>query len=339
MLRHLAERHDVTLVSFVRPDDTREAVRHLAGLCAGVHAVPMQRSAWRNARAAVKGLLTNSPMVVARDEIAEMSRTLSRLTEAVPFQVVHADQLSMAGYGQLAAGQAACQNGKQPRRPATVLDEHNAIYLLTRRMADTESNALRRLVIRREASAFARYEAQMLAAYDAVLTVTEEDRLHLLALLGDAGHYYDADNETKFTVVPICGDAEQVNVISRVPGGPPTILHLGTMFWPPNIQGVLWFAGQVLPLVHRQVPEARLVIAGKNPPPEVVALAADPRIEVTGTCPIRRPPRRGRCVHRAAAAEGGMRVKIVDAWLRGLPIVSTPVGAEGIESPETARIS
>ncbi len=339
MLRHLAERHDVTLVSFVRPDDTHEAIEHLAGLCAGVHAVPMRRSAWRNARAAAKGILTNSPMVVARDEIAEMSRTLSRLTEAVPFQVVHADQLSMAGYGQYAAGKGARQNGKRPRRPATVLDEHNAIYLLTRRMADTESNTLRRLVIRREAGAFARYEAQMLAAYDAVLTVTEEDRLHLLALLADTGHYYDTNNDTKFTVIPICGDAEQVSVIPRVPGGPPTILHLGTMFWPPNIQGVLWFAEQVLPLVHRQVPEARLVIAGKNPPPEVVALGADPRIAVTGYVP-------DPTAHLAATdafivplhAGGGMRVKIVDAWLRGLPIVSTPVGAEGIESRNNENI-
>lgn len=332
MLRHLAGKHEVTLASFVRADDTPEAVDHLRGLCAGVHAVPMRRSAWRNARAAAKGLLTNSPMVVARDEIAEMTDTLRRLAAEHRFDVVHADQLSMAGYGQFAADALARQNGSQQARPATLLDEHNAIYLLSRRMASTESRPLRRLAIRREAGAFARYEARMLAAYDAVLTVTEEDRQHLLALPADAGHDYDAGHDTKFTVIPICGDAEQTGVIPRTAGGPPAILHLGTMFWPPNIQGVLWFATNVLPLVHQRVPDARLVIAGKNPPPEVTALAADPRVEVTGYVA---DPTTLLAASDAFIvplhAGGGMRVKIVDAWLRGQPVVSTPVGAEGIE--------
>ena len=110
------------------------------------------------------------------------------------------------------------------------------------------------------------------------------------------------------------------------------MLHLGTMFWPPNVHGVLWFAREVLPLVHQRVPEARFVVVGKNPPLEVQALAADPRIEVTGYVTDPMP-----YLEAADAfvvplhAGGGMRVKIVDGWLWGLPIVSTPIGAEGIK--------
>lgn len=104
------------------------------------------------------------------------------------------------------------------------------------------------------------------------------------------------------------------------------------MFWPPNVAGVLWFAREVLPLVWQQMPDARFVVVGKNPPAEVQALAADPRIEVAGYVADPTP------YLQAAGAfvvplhsGGGMRVKILDAWLWGLPIVSTPVGAEGIE--------
>jgi glycosyltransferase involved in cell wall biosynthesis len=110
------------------------------------------------------------------------------------------------------------------------------------------------------------------------------------------------------------------------------VLHLGTMFWPPNVHGVLWFAHEVLPLVHEQVPEARFVVVGKNPPAEVQVLAADPRIEVTGYVADPMP-----YLEAADAfvvplhAGGGMRVKIVDGWLWGLPIISTPIGAEGIQ--------
>ena len=322
MLRHLVRRHEVTLVSFSRADDPSEAIEHLQSICQAVHPVPMHRSAWRNLRAAAKGMLTGLPMIVARDEMAEMEVTLRRLLTERTFDLIHADQLSMAWWGRLASRLAV------PASPRTLLDEHNAIYLLTRRMADTERNPVRRVIMAREARAFARYEAEMCRAFDAILTVTKEDREHLLALFSPDDRELLAD---KFTVVPICVDPEQVSPVAHQDSGIPTVLHLGTMFWPPNIHGVLWFAREVLPLVHRQVPEARFIVVGKNPPAEVQALEADPRIEVTGYVADPMP-------HLEAAdafvvplhAGGGMRVKIVDAWLWGLPIVSTPIGAEGI---------
>jgi glycosyltransferase involved in cell wall biosynthesis len=216
------------------------------------------------------------------------------------------------------------------------LDEHNAIYLLTQRMADTETSSLRRVLMAREARAFSSYEAAMCQVYDAVLTVIPEDKEHLLALL--PSNEREAAR-SKFTVVPICVDPSQVSVAERQNGHLPTILHLGTMFWPPNIHGVFWFARKVLPLIHERVPEARFVVVGKDPPPEVQALAADPRIQITGYVVDLDP-----YLAEADAfivplhAGSGMRVKILDAWLWGLPIVSTPIGAEGIEYQDGKNI-
>lgn len=322
MLRHLVKNHKVTLVSFTRPDDSPDAVAHLESLCHAVHLVPMRRAFWRNLRAGVKGMLTGMPMLVARNQIREMETTLQKLISENRFDVIHTDQLSMAWWGRLAARFAASH------QPRTLLDEHNAIYLLYRRMADTERNPVRRVVMAREARAYVHYEATMCREFDAVLTVTAEDREHLLSLFPPDERQSLAD---KFTVIPICIDPEQVSPVVHTGGTPPTILHLGTMFWPPNVNGVLWFAREVLPLIHQQVPEARFVVVGKNPPPEVLALAADPHIEVTGYVVDRTP-----YLEQADAfivplhAGGGMRVKIVDAWSWGLPIVSTPIGAEGI---------
>lgn len=322
MLRHLVRNHQVTLVSFTRPDDRPEAVEHLRGICHAVHPIQMRRSLLRNVRAGIKGLITGMPMVIARDEIGEMATTLRQLTAKIAFDVVHTDQLSMAWWGQLAAEMSKHQ------RPHTLLDEHNAIYLLARRMADVESKGLRRFIMAREARAFARYEAAMCQEFDAVLTVTEEDKEHLLALFPPGEREWLAG---KLTVVPICVDPQQVSTISHRDGEAPTILHLGTMFWPPNVGGVLWFAHKVLPLIHQRMPEARFVVVGKNPPPEVQALASDPRIQITGYVDDPTP-------HLEAAhafivplhAGGGMRVKILDAWLWGMPTVSTSIGAEGV---------
>lgn len=330
MLRHLAKDHQVTLVAFTRADDPPEALEHLRGICSAVHTVPMHRSLWRNIRAAAKGLLTGLPVIVTRDEAGEMTTTLRQLTGKVAFDLVHADQLSMASWGELAARM------RKHHRPRTLLDEHNAVYLLVRRMAETESNHFRRAAMAREARAFARYEADMCRSFDALLTVTEEDRQHLLSLFPPGEQ---EQLEKKFTVVPICVDPEQVAPIVHHNGEAPTILHLGTMFWPPNVNGVLWFAQHVLPLIHDQVPEARFVVMGKNPPAEVQSLASDPRIQVTGYVDDPAP-------YLALAdvfivplhAGGGMRVKILDAWLWELPIVSTPIGAEGIEVQDGSNI-
>ena len=103
MLRHLAGTHEVTLVSFVRPDDKPEYVEHLRQIAHAVHTVPMRRSFVLNLRAAVKGLLTGLPIVIARDDMPEMAALLRRLTAETPFDLIHADQLSMAPWGQLAA--------------------------------------------------------------------------------------------------------------------------------------------------------------------------------------------------------------------------------------------
>jgi glycosyltransferase involved in cell wall biosynthesis len=320
MLRHLAGQHDITLVSFIRPDDSADAIAHLGGICRDVHTVPMQRSTWRNLKAGGKGLLTGLPIVMARDEIEDMQALVRRLASSQSFDIVHADQLSMSAYGLLAA-----QAGALP----ALLDEHNAIYLLAQRMIADERNWARRVVMAREAKAFARYEARTCQAYDAVLTVTSEDREHLLALYAPEQR---AALRDKFTVVPISVDPDEIRAVAHRPSAVSTIVHVGTMFWPPNVAGVLWFAREVLPLIHQRLPDARFVVVGKAPPPEVQALASDPRIAVTGYVAELEP-----YLAEADAfvvplhAGGGMRVKILDAWLWGLPIVSTPIGAEGIE--------
>ncbi len=331
MLRHLAAQHTVTLVSFVRSDDKPEYAEHLRGVADAVYTVPIVRSTVRNLQAALKGLSTGLPMVIARDEMATMTRLLCGLVQQTPFDVIHADQLSMAWWGQVAATEAAHHG----LRPATLLDAHNAIYRLTERMA-AESRGLRRLIARREAGAFRRYEADMIRRYDALLTVTEEDRILLLDLFDQPERATVAE---KITVVPICVDPAQIAPISPLSTSAPsdlllpsTILHLGTMFWPPNIAGVLWFADQVLPLIWQHLPTARFIVVGKNPPAEVQALASDPRIEVTGYVADPLP-----YLQQADAfvvplhSGGGMRVKILDAWLWGLPIISTTIGAEGID--------
>jgi glycosyltransferase involved in cell wall biosynthesis len=104
------------------------------------------------------------------------------------------------------------------------------------------------------------------------------------------------------------------------------------MFWPPNVEGVLWFAGEVLPRVLEQVPEAQFTVAGKRPPDAVRALAGS-NVDVVGYVTDPTPLlARSQVFIVPLLAGGGMRVKILDGWQWGLPIVSTTIGAEGIRT-------
>lgn len=310
-LRYLAAAgHQVTLLAFRRPDDTPEAINHLAPYCQEIQTVLMPRSRWLDGLGLARSLLANQPFLIARDHVPAMYRAIHDLTGRETFDVIHADQLWMAPYA-LAAKQFSHQ------RPRTVLDQHNAVYLIPKRMAAQASNPLFKAFLALEARKMARYEVNTCAQFDSLAWVSEEDRAALAAVSG---------REEKGQVIPICVDTASRPVIARRPN-PQRITFMGGLHWPPNREGISWFAQQVWPQVAAQFPETVLTIIGKNPP----AGLPNNQVEVTGYVPDPLPYLAETAVFIVPLhAGGGMRVKILDAWSYGLPIVSTTIGAEGL---------
>jgi glycosyltransferase involved in cell wall biosynthesis len=321
VLRHLTQKHEVTLVSFIREDDRPEYVAHLERICHAVHTVPMRRSRLQDLRALLIAGLTGQSAIIVRDEIGEMHATLKQSVREGGCDIVHADQTSMAQYALYVRSQIADPQSR--RTTKLVLDAHNALYRIPERMAAHERNPLKRMALRREARALARYEGRTYQDFDHVVFVADEDHQVLQERMPGEG--------SVFTTIPICVDPKEKSLVERA-HEPRAVTHLGTMFWPPNIEGVLWFAREVFPQVVAHVPEAQFVVIGKDPPQKVRDLALhDHNIQVTGYVSDPMP-----YLSQTAAfivpvrAAGGMRVKIVDGWCWGVPIVSTSVGAEGI---------
>lgn len=325
VLRHLAQTHDVTLVSFVRPTDTPAAVAHLEQYCRAVHTLPMPRSRVRDGLHLAWSLVAKQPFIIARDRVSAMTGLIRTLAQHQGgFDVVHADQLWMAAY---ALG-APRTGGKDPG-PKTVLDQHNAVHMIPQRMASAESNPLKRWLLELEARKMACYEVETCRRFDRVIWVTSED-YQAVQLQSAISNFLTGDP----TVIPICGDPEQVSAVVRRSGAR-RITFLGGLHWPPNAQGVSWFVRQVLPQVIKRVPDAVFTLIGKDPPRELLDTGlAVPRanLDVTGYVADPRPYLEETAVFVVPLlAGGGMRVKIVDAWTWGMPIVSTTIGAEGIE--------
>jgi glycosyltransferase involved in cell wall biosynthesis len=309
LVKWLARRHDVTLASFVR-DETARELDALRRYCRAVHAVPMRRGALRDAGFLLASLASGESFLMRRDRRAAMRALVQRLARSTRFDIVHADQLNMAQY---AAGVPGAR---------TVLDAHNALWVLYRRLAEQAPPGPRRWLLAREWRRLREYEGRAGRAAAAVLAVSAEDRDALVEAIGAP---------RDITVLPIAVDADEIQPVRRRPDAD-RIVHLGTMYWPPNVDAVRWFAEHVYPRVRALRPDVGFDIIGARPPRAIQALAAaGSGIQVAGY--VADPSAH---LERAAAvvvpvqAGSGMRVKILTALAQALPVVSTSVGCEGI---------
>ncbi len=319
VIRHLAQRHEITLVSFVRATDTPAALAHLQQSCTQLHTVPMPRSKWRDGYHLLRSLITNQPFIIARDWNRHMVARLQAIvaTEG-PFDAVHADQLWMAPYAQLVR-----QWQREPLR--LVLDQHNAVFMIPERMAGDDPHPLKRALLALEARKLARYEAATCRQFDHVIWVTRED---YAAVATEANGHGPIPNDG---IIPICGDVAEVPPVARQPTAQ-RITFVGGLHYPPNARGICWFAEQIFPQILAAAPNVVLTVIGKDPPAQLHQLGIPAaNLDVPGFVADLDPFLAETAVFIVPLlAGGGMRVKIIDGWKWGMPIVSTTIGAEGI---------
>jgi glycosyltransferase involved in cell wall biosynthesis len=310
VLKYLATKHQVTLVSFVRDTDKPEYIRHLETLCERVITVPITRSPVKDLLFLGKSVLSGQPWMMLRDERPEMRAALRELAATTHFDVVHADQLNM--------GQYALPFTKSRK----VLDLHNALWVLYKRLAETlPASKPMKYILMRDWPLLKRYEGALCRAFDAVLAVSQEDRQALI----------EAGARPEMPIIPIAVDTDGQAQIARTPKGP-HIIHIGTMYWPPNIAGITWFLDEIYPLIKQRVPDVRCTLIGARPPASITERAqSDPSLTVTGYVedPVPYLADSSMMVVPLQAG-GGMRVKILNALSQGIPMVSTTVGCEGI---------
>jgi glycosyltransferase involved in cell wall biosynthesis len=240
-----------------------------------------------------------------------MRDLVDRLALETDFDIAHADQMNMAQYAARVPG------------ALKILDAHNALWLLYKRLWRTMESGPRKWLLGRDYRLLKRYEGRVCREFDAVLAVSGEDKI---ALEEAAGRSLDA------TVVPIAIDVDEVKVVQR-DAEPRHILHIGTMYWPPNVDAVTWFVQKIYPLIREQRPDAQFDVVGSRPPTELLTFNGTGQgINVTGYVEDPTPyQQRAAVMIVPLLAGGGMRVKILNALAEGIPVVSTTLGCEGIK--------
>jgi glycosyltransferase involved in cell wall biosynthesis len=326
VLRFLAAQgHTLELASFVRPEELAH-LPVLENLCAAVYPIPIRRARWRDVLYGLRSLWRGRPFFVERDDLPAMRRLVAERIARGDLDAIHADQLTMAQFGLVSDGAPAAA-------PPLVFDAHNAVWTILDRARQTVFPPLRPLYAF-EAARLRRYEGRLVREAAATLAVADPDRAALLeAVAASGGDVAAAD--ARIHVMPISVDTQVLQPRPRPPADSREIVTLGTLHYPPNADGIRWFLQEVLPQVQAACPAAHLTVIGKNPPADFSALAAVSagRVEVTGYVPDLDPYfARAAVLVVPVRSGGGMRVRILEGLARGVPMVTTTVGLEGIDA-------
>ena len=203
-----------------------------------------------------------------------------------------------------------------------IADMHNVYSRLTERVAE-ERRGLQGIYLRREAKLLARVEQHIARNADVVLTVSRDEQNTFQEL----GH-----REVRLVPNGVDCSAYQVQPTGRL-HETPMLLYVGALSWQPNAAAARFLAREVLPAVQRRFPAARLQLVGRRPDSSVWALRGLPGVEVYANVPDVGPYlERATLLTVPLDSGGGTRLKILEAFAAGLPVVSTPIGCEGIDA-------
>jgi polysaccharide biosynthesis protein PslH len=320
MLRHLHTRHEIHYVAIEKPaepEGPKRACEYSFRAYPFQHRIRSKSSPlfWGEL---VKGLLSPVPVAVERFHPPGMREFLEDLIRKERFECAVVDHLAPTAYF--------------PDLAHAVFFQHNVETVIWRRHVEHAPDPIRRWYLQMQASRMYEYERRVSREAGHIVAVSKTDADEMRKLF----------DVTRVSEVPT-----GVNIEYFLPPGEQQnvgadLVFVGSMDWLPNVDGVLYFAREVLPVIRRKRPECSVAIVGRIPPPKVSELAAqDKLIQVTGTVPDIRPYLWGSAVSIVPLRiGGGTRLKIYEAMAAKIPVVSTTVGAEGlaVNPPHDIRI-
>lgn len=312
LLRQLAARHETVLLSYYGgPRDEayeREVAEHLPGAKTINTGAPDGGALAQGAHYAAR-LLSPAPYAVTKFTSPEVKSLVARWLSERRFDVAVCDFLS------------ASLNFPRALATPSVLFQHNVESALWERQARHEPNPAKRAVFKLEAAKMKAYERAAVQRFHHVIAVSEHDR-ELMSGMTDP---------SRISVTPTGVDLGQYAAAAGAEPAGPLVVFLGSMDWEANVDGVDYFCRDIWPQVLQRVPAAKFRIVGRNPHARVQRLASD-SVEVTGTVPsVVEHLKEAAVFVVPLRVGGGTRLKIYEAMAAGKAVVSTTIGAEGLD--------
>ena len=316
LLKQIAVKNEVTLLALETQTTDADGVAELQQLGIQVHLVPNAPTLPRvSFGTLVKAFLKRQPITVARYDIPAYRQKFRELIATQTFDLVHYEMFHIA------------QFHTETHLPG-VLSQQNVDSAIWRRLCSETTNPLYKFAYWTQQLAFQRYERVLSPKFDAVTCTSDID----------AAVFQQHCTENAIEIIP-----NGVDITHYRPDftteAPAHLIYIGSMDWYPNEDAVAFFADEVLPRIQERVPDVAFSIVGGNPSARVQKLAERDGIIVTGRVPEIKPYFAEATVFVVPLRIGsGTRLKILEALAMGKAIVSTTVGAEGLDLKDGAEI-
>jgi len=313
ILRHLSSRHDVTFLSCYggKPDPQYEAElrRHFANSIFVCNGAPEDADGIvANVLHYLPRLGLRAPYAVSKFTSPEARRIVREKLNSLAFDVAVCDFLAVS------------HNFPKQLNTPTVLFQHNVEASLWQRQAQCEKNWLKRLLFTLETAKMKRYEFAAVRKFHHVIAVSETDKKLMTATA-----------PANISVVPTGVNLQEFSGAGSSDPSGNVVMFTGSMDWEANVDAMQFFCAEVWPRVRSKIPDAKFLIVGRNPDPLVKKLASD-SVEVTGSVPSVIEYLKSAAVFVVPLrVGGGTRLKIFEAMAMGKAIISTAIGAEGLD--------
>lgn len=299
----------IHLVSLAPPEDRWADEAELGGACQAIDRFELTRA--RTLANAARAVATGAPLQAEYSRHPQAIAHVARLAATGQFDLVHVEHLRGV---VLADGVTTTP---------VVLDAVDSISMLFEHAARQAPHATQRLTAAFDLARTRRFEARLPHRFARTLTTSRRERDAFIRLAG-------ADVAERIVSIP---NGVDLSYFQPTPSdaGLTTVLFTGKMSYHANVAAALRLVRDIMPLVWQSRPDVRVVLAGKDPPPDLRSLARDARVVVTGYVEDLRPHFAQASVAVSPLVYGaGIQNKVLEAMACGVPVITTPEAADAL---------
>jgi glycosyltransferase involved in cell wall biosynthesis len=304
LLRGLAQSHEVTLISFADELELESGIKELESICKGVHVISRKTYDPRSFQARL-GFLSSTPRSIRDTFSAEMAECIRILQDREDFDLVIASQVGTAVYRQYFN-----------QTPAIFEEVETGVLYENYARADAAYQRFRHGLTW---SKHRRFLTRVIKGFNASTVASRQEKL----LISDMLPGYRS-----IEVIPNCINLADYDRVHAMPK-PGSLIFCGSFRYHANYDSMLWFLGDILPLIQTQVPDMNLTITGDH---AGLQLPTSDHVILTGFVEDVRPLIASAWISLAPLrVGGGTRLKILEAMALKTPVVATSKGAEGLD--------
>ena len=266
---------------------------------------------------AFSNFMTADSYNVSRFFSTDFDIKLTNTLQKEDFDIVHVESLFMTSY---------IGTVRRMSSAAIILRSHNLEFVIWEKIARGTSQLARRTYLKYLSRKLKEYELSMLGQVDGIAAISEEDKSHFRKL----------GSKKPMVTIPFGIPLDEYAPAEEEPEL--ALFHIGAMDWSPNLEGILWFLEEVWPLINSNFPQLRFYLAGRNMPQFLVD-TPHPNVFFCGEVENAADFMRSKSIMVVPLLSGGgIRVKIIEGMALEKAIVSTSLGAEGIDFEKDKNI-